>query len=186
MLDLRAIDADWTLFLDRDGVINREKRDDYIRDAGEFEFLHGVPDALRALAAVFARIIVVTNQRGVGRGLMTQAQLDEIHARMTADIERAGGRIDATYWCTSTDPHHPDRKPNPGMAWQARRAMPAIDFARSVMVGNSMSDMAFGRNAGMHTVFVTSTHPDQALPHDDVDAAFDDLPAFVEALRAAR
>ena len=93
-----------------------------------------------------------------------------------------GGRIDAIYYCTSVDNQHPMRKPNPGMAFLAKRHYPDIDFGKSVMVGNNLSDMKFGRNAGMHTVFVKTTQPAQVVPHPDIDMAFPSLAAFAEAL----
>ena len=68
MIDLKKIDAGWTLFLDRDGVINVEKEDSYILHYNEFVFYEGVPEALRHCASVFGRIVIVTNQRGIGKG----------------------------------------------------------------------------------------------------------------------
>lgn len=152
-------DARWTLFLDRDGVLNVEKPDGYILHVGELVLLPGVEAALRTLSQIFGRIIIVTNQRGVGRGFMTQADLDEIHRHLRAQIERAGGRIDAIYACTDADRESPCRKPNTGMAFQAKRDFPEIDFTRSVMVGNSESDMHFGRQLGMHTIWIATKKP---------------------------
>lgn len=154
-----AFDQHWTLFLDRDGVINEEKVGSYILSWEEFVFLPQVKEALRLLAQRFGRIIVVTNQRGVGRGLMTAEALEEIHTRMRAEIEAAEGRIDAIYACTDIADESPCRKPNPGMAHQAKRDFPEIDFARSVMVGNSESDMLFGRSLGMYTVWIATKKP---------------------------
>lgn len=183
MLALEQIGKDWTLFLDRDGVINYEKYEDYIYNYDEFMFYEGVPEALRALSGIFGPIVMTTNQRGVGRGLMTEEALILIHAGMMRDIEAAGGRIDRIYYCTSNDNAHPDRKPNPGMAFRAKADFPQIDLRRSVMVGNSMSDMEFGRNAGMYTVFVRTTSPGQAFPHPLIDAIVDGLPELAKALQ---
>lgn len=154
----------WTLFLDRDGVINVEKENDYIHHWDEFQFY---PDALEAIAAfskIFNRIIIVTNQKGVGKGVTLQKNLEDIHRRMKAAIEAAGGRIDAIYYCPDTDDNSPNRKPNPGMAFQAKADFPEIDFNRSIMVGNNTSDLYFARNAGMHAVFLRSTQPALKLP----------------------
>lgn len=185
MLDLKQIDHTWTLFLDRDGVINHEKYQDYVYNYDEFVFYDGVPDALRLLAGRFGRIIITTNQRGIGKGLMTDADLHDIHTRMVQEIEAAGGRIDKIYYCTSLDNDHPHRKPNPGMALEAARDFPGIDLHRSLIVGNNISDMEFGRNAGMHTVFVKTTHPEQPLPNPAIDLAVNDLAAFAKALQSA-
>jgi histidinol-phosphate phosphatase family protein len=185
MLDLTLIDKNWTLFLDRDGVINHEKYKDYVYDYDEFIFYDEVPQALKILAARFGPVVLTTNQKGVGRGLMTEQDLKDIHSRMTRDIEAAGGRIDNIYYCTSIDNNHPDRKPNPGMIFHARADNPAIDLSKAVIVGNNMSDMEFGRNAGIHTVFVKTTHPEQALPHPAIDLAYESLPDFAKALQFA-
>jgi histidinol phosphatase-like enzyme len=82
--DLTYIDRNWTLFLDRDGVINEEKQNSYIFHYGEFRFYDQAKEALRIFASVFGRIVIVTNQRGVGRGLMTAEQLEIIHDRMVS------------------------------------------------------------------------------------------------------
>ena len=151
MLDLSKVNNSWTLFLDRDGVINHEKEKDYIYHYGEFSFYEGVREALQYLSTRFRRIIVITNQRGVGRRLMSEKDLVAIHEQMLADIEASGGRIHKIYYCTADDDTHPNRKPNPGMANEALRDFPDIDLSKSIMVGNKLSDMQFGRNAGMHT-----------------------------------
>jgi D-glycero-D-manno-heptose 1,7-bisphosphate phosphatase len=185
MIDLQQIDASWTLFLDRDGVINIEKDGSYIFHYGEFTFYEGNREALRRCAEVFGHIVVVTNQRGVGKGMMTKADLQDIHDKMTAEIVLAGGRIDRIYYADSLDNAHPLRKPQPGMAFAAKQDLPGIDLARSVMVGNNLSDMEFGRNAGMYTVFLTTTNPDQPLPHDAIDLWFNSLGDFAKHLRSA-
>lgn len=185
MLDLKNITNSWTLFLDRDGVINLEKHQDYVYHYGEFVFYDGVKDALRFLSNHFKRIIIITNQRGVGRELMTEDALISIHNQMVADVEAGGGRIHKIYYCTSIDDAHPNRKPNPGLFTEAQRDFPDISPAASLMVGNNLSDMQFGRNAGMHTVFVRTTNPAQPYPHPLIDLAFNDLPAFAKALQEA-
>lgn len=183
MLDLTQIDKSWTLFLDRDGVINHEKYQDYVYNYDEFIFYDGVLDAMSIFAKRFGRIIITTNQRGIGKGLMTEADLHQIHARMLQDIEAAGGRIDKIYYCTSLTNDHPNRKPNPGMALEAAKDYPEIDLRKSLIVGNNISDMEFGRNAGMYTVFVKTTHPQQPLPNPTIDLAVLDLADFAKALQ---
>ncbi len=181
-LDLKLIDKSWTLFIDRDGVINHEKKDDYIRNWREFIFYEGAKDALKILDQQFGTIIVVTNQRGIGKGLMNEFDLYSIHEHMLKQIRTTGGRVDKVYYCTSIDDAHPDRKPNPGMAHTAKRDFPLIDFERSIMIGNKPSDMRFGRNAGMYTVFAATTHPDTPFPHPDIDLRFNSLAEFAKAL----
>jgi len=182
MLDLKTIDNNWTLFLDRDGVINHEKEKDYIYHYDEFNFYEGVREALQYLSTRFGKIIIITNQRGVGRQLMTEDDLLPIHEQMLADIEASGGRVHKIYYCVANDDAHPNRKPNAGMAKEALRDFPDIDLTRSIMVGNKLSDMQFGRNAGMHTVFVKTTDPKQQIPHPAIDLTFEDLSEFAKAL----
>ncbi|GAC1449051.1 MAG: hypothetical protein NVSMB7_10970 [Chitinophagaceae bacterium] len=182
MLDLKQVDKDWTLFLDRDGVLNHDKAGSYIFNPGEFIFYDGVLDAMKIFNQVFANIIVVTNQRGVGKGLMSEPDLVEIHNKMMQEVETAGGRIDAIYYATSPDNNHPERKPRPGMALKAKAGCPGIEFSKSIMVGNNISDMEFARNTGMHAVFLTTTQPGLPLPHPSIDLSFNSLLKFAEAL----
>jgi D-glycero-alpha-D-manno-heptose 1-phosphate guanylyltransferase len=181
-LHLEHITPDWTLFLDRDGVINYEKENHYILNWDEFEFYPGAVAAITILSKKFEKIIVISNQRGVGRNLMSLDDLMDIHHRMELEIEDHNGRVDQIYYCTAADPKNFNRKPNPGMALQAKNDFPSIDLSKAIMVGNKPSDMQFGRNAGMYTVYLRTTHPDQLLPHSDIDLAFDSLADFAKAL----
>jgi D-glycero-D-manno-heptose 1,7-bisphosphate phosphatase len=182
-LENLRIDRTWTLFLDRDGVINRRLIGGYIQHWDQFDFLPGVPEAIRKFSAIFGRIIVVSNQQGVGKGLMTGADVDAIHKQMQTELEKHGGRIDAVFF----SPHlHADgslqRKPNVGMALQARRLFPGIRFRRSIMAGDSVSDMVFGKRLGMTTVLVGG---DITLARNNpgrVDFIFADLITFANAL----
>ena len=182
MLDLKNIDKDWTLFLDRDGVINHEKKDDYIRNWDEFKFYDGAKEAIKELSQRFGKIIIVSNQRGIGKGLMTQDDLLNIQHHLKKEIGSAGGNIDAMYYCTAVDPKDPGRKPNPGMAFAAKQDFPEIDLEYSVIAGNKPSDMLFGKNAGMYTVYIASTHPQTPFPHPDIDLRFNSLSDFAKAL----
>jgi len=180
-----TIDRTWALFLDRDGVINHEKHQDYIHNWQEFRFYDGVPEAMKIFSKTFARIIVVTNQRGIGKGITKMENLVEIHANMTREIEENGGRIDAIYFAPDLADDHPNRKPNPGMGLQAFRQFPEIIPAKSVMVGNTLSDMGFGRNLGMHTVFLTTTRPEVDLNDQRIDDHFESLLAFAKKISAS-
>ena len=180
-LDLNKIDKNWTLFLDRDGVLNQDKVGSYIFNPGEFVFYDGVPEVFKLFKEKFGRIIIATNQRGVGRSLMSVADLGEIHQRMLTTIENSGGKIDAIFYADSIHNDDPVRKPNPGMALKAKEQFPEIDFSRSIMIGNNISDMQFGRNSGMYTVFLKTTTP-VVLPHPEIDFAFNSLTDFAKAL----
>lgn len=175
-----TINHDWTLFLDRDGVINVEKDGEYVLNKEGFFFLPGVLDALKILAGKFSRILIVTNQRCIAKGMLTIEGLQDIHAYMMDGITATGGRIDHIYFCP--DMNGENRKPNPGMAFQAKNDYPAIDFSKSIMVGNKLSDMQFGRNAGINTVFAATTHPETPYPHPFIDYRVNNLLEFANAL----
>ncbi|MBW8687727.1 D-glycero-alpha-D-manno-heptose-1,7-bisphosphate 7-phosphatase [Chitinophaga rhizophila] len=163
------IDASWTLFLDRDGVINNEIKDGYVLSWDMFQFEEGVLAALNILAKKFSRIVLVTNQRCIGRGLLTDVGLQEIHTKMLEAISAQGGRIDRIYYCPDVNNDSPCRKPNNGMAQQAKADFPEIDFTKAIMVGNTLSDMKFGKDQGMTTVFIPSTKPELPFPHPQMD-----------------
>lgn len=169
------IDKTWTLFLDRDGVVNVENVGSYITEWAEFNFCEGTLPAIKELSELFGRIVVVTNQRGVGRGIMTRDALRDINSQMTEAIRNAGGQLDRIYACTALDDKDHNRKPNTGMALQAKEDFPEINFKRSVMVGNSLSDMEFGKRLAMHTVFLTTKHGPYELPSDLIDEQYDSL-----------
>jgi D-glycero-D-manno-heptose 1,7-bisphosphate phosphatase len=159
------VDKTWTLFLDRDGVVNLHFPKDYVKNWDEFFFLEGVIEAIVKLSDVFGKIIVVTNQQGVAKGKMTEEMLRAIHINMLSEIEAAGGRIDSIYAATVPAGSDPEdiRKPRIGMALQAQKDFPDIDFARSIIVGDSITDMQFGRNAGMFTVLVSDRESSDAV-----------------------
>jgi D-glycero-D-manno-heptose 1,7-bisphosphate phosphatase len=138
------------VFLDRDGVINEKAAPhDYIRSWSEFRFLPNIADWIRLFNALDFLVIVITNQRGVARGMMTRESVDEIHRNMIAELAARGARIDDVFVC----PHQEDacdcRKPKPGMVLQAQ-AKWAIDLTGSLMIGDSDSDAALAAACGMH------------------------------------
>lgn len=182
MKKLKNIDNTWTLFLDRDGVINHEKHLDYIHTWDEFVFYEGVKEAMKIFAERFKHIFVVTNQKGVGKGMTLLKDLNTIHKNMLAEIKMNGGRIDKVYFCTDLEETSPCRKPNPGMAYQAKEDFPAIDFNKSIMVGNTLSDMEFGRNIGAVTIFLPTTRPEVEHTDDRIDAVYASLLHFAKAL----
>jgi len=151
------INKNWTLFLDRDGVINKKLDNDYVKHWIDFEFLDGALDALKILNSKFDRIIIVTNQQGIGKGFYRTEDVELIHKNMIYEINYLGGRIDKVYFSPYLDElNHPTRKPGIGMALAAQKDFPGIDFSRSIIVGDSMTDMEFGRTTGMTTVFISA------------------------------
>lgn len=171
----KNIDKKWTLFLDRDGVINYKIANDYIKKWSQFKFLPDALKAIKGLSKIFGKIIIVTNQRGIGRGLMTEEDLWEIHRDMLIEISKAGGRIDKIYYFScDIDDNSRYRKPNIGMALQSKKDFPEINFFKSIMVGDSISDMEFGKKSGMLTILI-SKNLKHNLTMDNVDFVFKDL-----------
>lgn len=143
-----------TLLLDRDGTINVLRPGDYVKSWEEFAFM---PDFLASAAGLswrFEHIFIVTNQRGIGRGLMSEADLHSIHTLMIEEIDRHGGRIDGIYHCSATDSSHPDRKPQIGLWHQIQHDFADVRPESTVMVGDSDGDAGFAANAGMDFVRV--------------------------------
>lgn len=177
----------WTLFLDRDGVINDRIVGNYVRNWTEFEFMKGVLEAMPILARKFDCIVVVTNQQGIAKGIMTEDALNKVHAKMLEEIEKKGGRIDKVYFCAEHERENsPCRKPNVGMAKQAKSDFPRIDFDHAIMVGDSITDIEFGYNMNMKTVLVTTKIDidQQKLERikDKINYTYSDLCAFANNL----
>ena len=144
-----------------------------------WQWMPGVLETLPELSKRFKRIFIVSNQQGVAKGLMTQADLDAIHTNMLRDIEAAGGHIDRVYTCTDLqDSGSLNRKPAIGMALQAKHDFPEVDFTRSVMVGDSVSDMLFARNAQMRAVYLTKNNPIPAEVRDVTDLIAECVPSL--------
>jgi histidinol-phosphate phosphatase family protein len=143
------------IFFDRDGVVNRRRMDDYVKSWEEFEFLPDIFDVLPLAHQGGFLAVLVTNQRGIGRGLMSADLLEAIHDRMqSALLQRTGHRFDAIYFCPHDTPDGCDcRKPLPGMLLRAAADL-RIDLEGSWMVGDSESDIQAGIAAGCHTARV--------------------------------
>lgn len=143
------------MFLDRDGVINRKLPEGrYVTRWDEFELLPGAADAIAHLNRSGRTVIVLTNQRGVALGRMTEEDLNDIHARLRVELARFGASLDAIFYCPH-DRHQCDcRKPKTGMIDAAFRQFPDARPANSVFIGDSLSDMECGHNAGIATIFV--------------------------------
>jgi D-glycero-D-manno-heptose 1,7-bisphosphate phosphatase len=177
-------DKSWTLFLDRDGVINQRKPDAYVLHPDEFLFTPMAPESIAQLSKIFGRIIVVTNQQGIGKGLMTEEDLSAIHLKLTNAVNLAGGKIDKIFHCPALKGSGSFyRKPLPGMALKAKKEFPEIDFRKSVMVGDTISDMLFGKNLKMNTVFIETNKRLITENHNLIDFAFTDLNDFAHFIK---
>jgi D-glycero-D-manno-heptose 1,7-bisphosphate phosphatase len=144
-----------TAFLDRDGTVNvKAPEGDYVKSWKEFRFLDGAPEAIRRLNQAGVRVVVVTNQRGIALGRMTEEDLADIHRRMGEELARAGAHVDAIYHC----PHDHDscdcRKPGVGMFLAAQADDPGISFAEAAVIGDSLADMEAGIRLGCRTILV--------------------------------
>ena len=144
-----------TVFLDRDGVINRKMPEgQYVTGWQHFDLLPGVPEAIARLNQAGLRVLVVTNQRGIALGLYTAEDVRHIHAELQRELAAHGARIDGFYFCPHDKRECNCRKPLPGLFEQAQADFPEIAPAASVIIGDSLSDIEFGRNLGMRTVFI--------------------------------
>jgi D-glycero-D-manno-heptose 1,7-bisphosphate phosphatase len=145
------------LFLDRDGVVNKEKN--YLYKIEDFEFIDGVFETCRYFQDLGYLIVVITNQAGIARGKYTEKDFNILTEWMTKEFARNGINISKVYHC----PHHPDysgececRKPNPGMILQAQKDFD-IDFSKSILVGDKNSDIEAGVNAGVGQNYLITT-----------------------------
>ena len=150
--------GDRAVFLDRDGTLIDDVG--YISDPEDVRLVPGAGDALRALRDAGFRLVVISNQSGLGRGLITQEQADAVHQRFVEELERAGAQIDAAYYC----PHAPEegcdcRKPLPGLLIDAACEL-GLDLERSFMVGNSDVDVAAGEAAGARAILLADSSAD--------------------------
>lgn len=171
------------LFLDRDGVLNERIIDGYVTRLDDFRIIDGVLEAMAIFSRHFDRIFMVTNQQGIGKGLMSVDDLDRIHNWFVEQVNGAGGRIDRIYFCPALKAQHSFmRKPSIGMALQARRDFPEVVLRKSVMVGDTRTDMLFGRRAGMRTVLVGDEPQVAANEPHLVDFYYKDLLTYAKIL----
>lgn len=144
------------VFLDRDGVII-QNRDNYVRSWKDVEFLPSSLQALKQLSQTSYKIIIISNQSAIGRGIITMEQAEAINQRIIKEIIDAGGRVDGLFIC----PHTPDdhcfcRKPLPGMFLQAADAL-SIDLTASAIIGDALTDIQAGSAAGIKTLILVKT-----------------------------
>ena len=179
-----------TVFLDRDGVINRKMPEgEYVTGWEKFVLLDGVPEAIARLKQVGMRVLVVTNQRGISLGLYGSHNVEDIHAQFNQILAKSGTNVDGFYYCPHDKRSCDCRKPLPGMFEAARRDFPEIEALTSVMVGDSLSDIEFGKNLGMRTVFIegdaeAKAHqkPGAIRAKEIADQVADTLPDAVDLL----
>ncbi len=179
-----VIENGWALFLDRDGVINKRIPDDYVKNPDAFEFIPGVTEALALLAVYFNPIVVVTNQQGIGRGIMSTEQLELVHHKMLNEVSKKGGRIDAVFF--SPDIRNSNsftRKPAVGLGLKARKQFPSIDFKKSIMAGDTYTDILFGHRLGMLTALIGMDKDVANKSADILDYSFPDLLAFADFVK---
>ncbi|MGD0734839.1 MAG: HAD family hydrolase [Terracidiphilus sp.] len=144
-----------TVFLDRDGVVNEKMPEgQYVTSWDEFRLLPRVAESIAELNQAGLRVIVVSNQRGIARGLYSAADVDAIHARLRSLLQASGAKIDGIYYCPHDKGQCNCRKPMRGLFDQAVADFPEIVAASCAMVGDSLSDIEFGKRLGMLTVFV--------------------------------
>ena len=167
------------VFFDRDGVVNQSPGPGYVNHLDDFHVLPGFADCVRAAAEKGYPSVVVTNQRGISRGLTPPDQLAAMHAQLRAELAAAGlGLLDILI-CTADDDGHPDRKPNPGMLRTAAERH-GLDLSKSWMIGDRESDVKTGQNAGVAaTVLVDSGSAPTAATW-----RVPDMPACAALLRA--
>lgn len=144
------------ILLDRDGVINRKIHNGYVTKWADFQFLPGALDALRRLSEAGFRLVVVSNQAGVGKGRMTQADLMLVTRRFTRKVHSFGGHIEKIYYCTHRkEAHCRCRKPLPGLLLAAQRKF-RFDLAAAWMIGDSPSDLAAAASVGCPSIMISA------------------------------
>ena len=179
-----------TVFLDRDGVINRKMPEgQYVTSWQQFELLPGVSESIAQLNHAGLRVLAVSNQRGIALGLYSAADVDEIHQRLGLELAASGAHVDGFYFCPHDKNQCTCRKPLPGLFDQALSDFPGLEAASSLIIGDSLSDIEFGRNLGMRTIFLqgdehTSRHQKPGAQHASelADETFSTLPQAVAHL----
>lgn len=140
------------VFIDRDGTINQDRN--YLDNAQDFEFIPGAADAIKKLNECGLKVVVITNQSGIARGILTEETLSDIHDRMVHLLATEGAYLDGIYYC----PHHPDdgcdcRKPATGMVRNAIHDLD-VDIAHSYIIGDKRADVHLGHNLGLTSILV--------------------------------
>lgn len=154
------------ILFDRDGVLNQRRTNDYVKSIKEFIWCHGALDSLQRLYQVGYPLFIITNQAGIGKGIFTFDQLNQIHRRLYYDVLNVGAKVEQIYVC----PHTPEdccncRKPQPGLLLQAAKDY-KLDLLNSIFIGDSESDITAGNVAGCITILLDSCIADNEYqPH---------------------
>lgn len=178
------------VFLDRDGTLNEEV--DFLRTPDELRLIAGAASAVRTLNTLGLITLVISNQSGVARGFLTEADLVSIHARLEDELRTGGARVDRIYYC----PHHPTegnppfkiacecRKPKPGMLKQGEVEW-GVDLNRSFVVGDRIADVQAGQAVGATTVLVLTGYGKESLAECQREGVTPDFiaPSVVEAVQ---
>lgn len=161
-VDIKGYD---TLLLDRDGTINVHIIGDYVRRWDDFEFIPKTIDTIASWSTQVKHIFIVTNQRGIGKGKLTEENLAEIHTRMLEIIEEHGGRIDGIYYCTALTEKDNRRKPGRGMFDDILHDYPDVDPTKTLMIGDGDVDRDFANNSGIAFQRIDSLKRDGKLKY---------------------
>jgi D-glycero-D-manno-heptose 1,7-bisphosphate phosphatase len=175
-----------TIFLDRDGVLNEKMPEGcYVASWADFHLLPGVPEAIGRLNKAGLRVVVVSNQRGIALGLYTRAEVESFHSKFQGVLKVHGAHVDGFYFCPHDKQQCNCRKPLAGLFDQASADFPVISPATSAMIGDSLSDIEFGRRLGMLTVFIVGD-PERQQPGAQTAGSLADLrfPSLTEAVDA--
>jgi D-glycero-D-manno-heptose 1,7-bisphosphate phosphatase len=171
------------IFLDRDGVLNRKAPEGaYVSTWEQFQWLPGATEAVARMTRAGWTVMVVTNQRGIALGRLTVAQLELIHDKMRADLERQGARLGAIYYCPHDHGKCHCRKPDTGLFEQAMQEFPQANAQNSVVIGDSLSDIQAGKRLGMRTIFIRG---EEATRKEGADVAADLADAVAGSLLEA-
>jgi len=147
------------IFIDRDGVINWDPIGDYIKRPEDFRFLPGVGAALKRLSDSGYRIVVVSNQAGVGDGVFPKKDLDRVNEKFLSEVERAGSRLTGVFYCLHGKKAGCScRKPETGLFHQAEEALGDFDRSITYFIGDKVTDIEAGRKFGLRTIFVLTGH----------------------------
>jgi D-glycero-D-manno-heptose 1,7-bisphosphate phosphatase len=177
------------VFLDRDGVINRKLPEgQYVTAWQHFELLPGVAEAIARLNQADLRVLVVTNQRGIALGLYGPSDVDHIHIQLNELLAQSGAHIDGFYFCPHDKRECNCRKPLPGLFNQAQKDFLDIQPETSLIIGDSLSDIEFGKNLGLKTIFIEGNNehqkPGGQKAKELADETYTSLPEAVNHLLA--
>ncbi|OGL39561.1 MAG: hypothetical protein A3C43_10820 [Candidatus Schekmanbacteria bacterium RIFCSPHIGHO2_02_FULL_38_11] len=155
------------VFIDRDGVINENLNGDYVKEWKEFKFLPGVLHSLKLLKTNKVKVVVVSNQSGVAKGLMTEKQLSNVSRYFVKKVKDCGGNIEAIYYCVHNVGENCDcRKPKPGLLLKASKEL-GIDLNKTYIVGDYISDIEAGVTAGSKTILVRTGRGKETISKRD-------------------